>query len=291
MTTRSRAFIHTSEVLTVESENTGRQYQIAIALPASYHYKPAVAYPVVYVLDSNVVFEAVAALARFMHLGGTFPEVVVAGIGYPLHGFYGDDFDQFYIRRSQDFTSVIDEQYEQFVRTKLGLKDIRIDSGGAARFQKFVTEELVSRVESEYRASPVDRTLLGHSTGGHFALYALFKQPQAFHRYVVGSPSLGYGGRALFALENEYAGQHQGLPVRLFLAIGEEEERPSFSPIGYLASLVSVSDFYRFSAILEERQYEGLDFTKKVFEGFDHCSVLGPFVSAGLKCVFTYTHE
>lgn len=286
MTSRPRASIHTSEVLTVDSENTGREYQISIALPASYHHKPEQAYPVVYVLDANLAFEMVTGSARMMQMCGVLPEVLVVGIGYPLAGFYGDDFFQFFIRRAQDLASVVDERYEDFVRTTFNMGDVDIETGGAAQFLRFVTEEVVPLVEAEYRVNAMDRTLLGASTGGHFALYTLLKQPQAFHKYVVGSPSLGYGDRALFALENEYAAQHQDLPARLFLAIGEEEERPPFSPAGYIATIVSVSDFYRFAAILEGREYEGLEFTKKLFEGFEHCSVMGPLITAGLKRVF-----
>jgi hypothetical protein len=291
VTRRSRASIHTSEVLTVESKNTGWEYQISIGLPASYDYKPEQTFPTIYVLDGNLLFEMVVGATRMMQLCGTLPEVLVVGIGYPLEGFYGDDFDQFFVRRAQDLTSVVDRQYEQFVRARFKMGNVEIETGGAAQFLKFLAEELVPMIEAEYRVSSMDRTLLGHSTGGHFALYTLFQQPQAFEKYVVGSPSLGYGERALFALENEYAAQHQDLPARLFLAIGEEEERPPFSPAGYIATIVSVSDFYRFAAILQERKYDGLKFTKKLFEGYDHCNVTGPLISAGLKNVFANEKE
>jgi predicted alpha/beta superfamily hydrolase len=228
----------------------------------------------------------VTGIARLMQMGGLLPEVIVASIGYPLEGFYGADFQQFFMRRAKDLTSVRDERYEQFVRKVTQNADLAIETGGAEPFRKFVTEEVTALVEGRYRASAVDKTLLGDSSGGHFAIYAMLRQPRSFQRYVVGSPSLGFGERALFKLESEYAEQYKELPVKLFLGIGGQEEHPSFSAAGYLGTIVSVSDFYRFVAILQERGYEGLQFAKRLFEGFDHTDVIGPIVAAGLRDVF-----
>jgi len=51
--------------------------------------------------------------------------------------------------------------------------------------------------------------------------------------------------------------------------------------------IVSVSGFYRFAALLEERGYASLVFSKKVFEGHGHTDVMGPFVTSGLKYLFS----
>jgi len=102
----------------------------------------------------------------------------------------------------------------------------------------------------------------------------------------VGSPTLGYGEKALFKLESTYAVAHQELPARLFLGIGDQEEQAPFSALGHRGTIVSVSDFYRFAAILQERGYDGLKFTKRVFTGFDHTDVPGPIFAAGLRYVF-----
>ena len=142
-------------------------------------------------------------------------------------------------------------------------------------------------VEKEYRLDPDDRTLLGHSSGGHFALYALLRQPELFNRYAVGSPSLGFGNGRLFDLEQEYASRSDELPARLFLGIGEEEEHSPLSPAGYIGEIVSVSDFYRFAAVLEDRGYRNLLMSKKVFEGHGHTDVFGPFVASGLRYLFS----
>jgi predicted alpha/beta superfamily hydrolase len=286
MRTRTAASFHTSEALTVESKNTGQEYLISVGLPASYDHKPETTFPVIYVLDGNLLFEIVTGISRLMQLGSLLPEAIVVGIGYPLEGFYGDGFQQFFIRRAGDLYAVVDERYEQFAARVSGAESSATKTGGAEPFRKFLTEELATLVESRYRASSEDKTLLGASTGGHFAIYDMLQQPQSFEKYVIGSPALGYGEGALFKLESEYAKQHKDLPIKLFLGIGGEEEHAPFSPAGYLGTIVSVSDFYRFSAILQGRGYEGLQFRKRVFEGFDHADVGGAFAAAGLKFVF-----
>lgn len=291
MSTRTQASIHTTEVLTVVSKNTGQEYRISISLPSSYHHKPITSFPTIYVVDGNLLFEMVTGIARMMQQGRVIPEVVVVSIGYPLEGFYGDDFRQFFVRRAKDLTSVVDKQYERSLRDLFKIEHMKIETGGAGHFLRFITEELMSMIEKRYRVSSVDKTLLGHSTGGHFVLYTLFHQPRAFQRYVVGSPSLGIGQRVLFNMESEYKKQHKELPIKLFLGIGEEEEHSSVSSSGYLDTIVSVSDYCRFAAILDDRGYDGLKFSKKIFEGYGHTDVVGPIISMGLKKVFANNRE
>ena len=127
-------------------------------------------------------------------------------------------------------------------------------------------------------------TLAGHSLGGMAAAYSLLQRPQRFQRYVIGSPALGYGERALFACEKEYAAVHKDLPVRVFLGIGGDEETANSR--NWLDALVSVSDFHCFAAVLESRGYEGLTLTRRVFEGHTHLTVPAPLFQAGLASVF-----
>jgi predicted alpha/beta superfamily hydrolase len=287
-----------------------KEYRISVSLPASYDHAPDKTFPTVYMVDGNVFYEMVTGTARLMAMSGLIPEVIVVSVGYPLDGLYGDNWLQFFVRRSKDLTSVVDERYEEFVstlvndpkraRTAVTKKkdyeefdstvvndpETKVETGRAESFHKFLTAELTPLVEERYRVNPHDKTLLGDSTGGHFALYSLFTEPGGFQRYVVGSPTLGYGERALFKLENAYAESYQELPARLFLGIGDQEELAPFSALGHRGVIVTVSDFYRFAAILQERGYDGLQFTKRVFTGFDHTDVPGPVFAAGLRYVF-----
>ena len=120
-----------------------------------------------------------------------------------------------------------------------------------------------------------DRTLLGHSWGGLFALYALFQQAHLFQRYVVVSPDLPHGNGVLLDDEQKYAERHSTLAVRLYLAYGEPEvndyERPFLE---------------RFLSALQSRQYAGFTLTYQTFANCTHCAVVAPAYQAGLVAVF-----
>jgi len=281
-TARAKVSLPASEVLPLHSAQTGQDYEIFVSLPFSYRRTPGKTYPTVYVLDGNLFFGLVAHIVRILDLGAPFPEVIVAGIGYPLDET-GDAYRREFVRRRiLDFTPVVDRRFEEDSCAFHGLN--RVETGGAGRFLRFIAEELVPAVESEYRADPADRTLAGHSLGGMFTLYALFQEPRIFHRFVSGSPALGYAGSALFAVEEEYARSHTDLPAALFLAIGDLEEVLNMS--NPLDATVLVSHFYRFSATLERRGYPSLQLKRQIFPGYAHLNIPAPLFQAGLESVF-----
>jgi len=58
-------------------------------------------------------------------------------------------------------------------------------AGGADNFKKFMQEELVPFIDSNYRTVKNDRTIAGLSFGGLFAAYVLFAEPSLFQRYIL----------------------------------------------------------------------------------------------------------
>ena len=105
-------------------------------------------------------------IVRLLNWEGMLPEVIVVGIGYP--------------------TSDAD------IALDLRLRDMMPKAGPGARPDAclgFIREELIPHVEANYIADPGDRTIVGASAGGHFALYALFQASATFHRYCASSPA------------------------------------------------------------------------------------------------------
>jgi predicted alpha/beta superfamily hydrolase len=254
--------------------------KISVGLPHSYGHQPGQFFPILYVLDADLFFGLVTDMTRLMHIDGACSEIIVVGLGYPLHELYGSEFKHFIVRRHYDFSPVADPMVERELEGWLHLD--RVPTGGARRFLQVIEQEVLPMVEAEYRACPGDRALLGHSAGGMFALYALWQEPRLFRRFVIGSPPLGWGEEALFALESDYAREHDRLPARVFLGIGKEEE----TIVTPLDALVSVSAFQRFVAVMGHRQYKELALTSKVFEGQTHCTVVAPLFLEGIRYVF-----
>jgi hypothetical protein len=78
----------------------------------------------------------------------------------------------------------------------------------------------------------------------------------------------------MFTLESEFAKKHDSLPAQIYLSAGELEED---------ADSTTLTDMYRFAALLESRKYTGFSLTKQVFLDNNHCEVVAPAFQAGLK--------
>lgn len=287
------ATVASSETFDVTSERTGEEYRIFVGFPASYGLDDRARFPAIYLLDGNAAFPVVTGLARTMqgarsmpHLGRGIPPAVIVGIGYPLEGDIWDAsrIETAVQRRTKDYSGFISSDVEETIRTDLG---IETETGGAEAFGGFVVDELLPLMEDRYRLDPDDRTIWGASLGGYFALYALFQRPGSFHRFAVTSPPLEEGQGELFDLEADYANQFDDLPAKVFLAIGEEEQPSQLSPDHYIGKEVSVWDFYRFAALLRERNYPSLEMATKVFADHHHTDVIAPFTAASLLWLFS----
>lgn len=267
-----------TEARTLQSLVTGQEYLVSVALPFRYTENPEKVYPVIYVLDANLFFGMVVDMVRAMNVRVPFcnelPAAVIVGVGYPVTGALAESHAHVMHWRMRDFLPTRDEGAEQFIRETFPISE-RIISGGASPFLQFIQQELVPMIDANYRTDTADRTLLGHSWGGLFALYALFHQPDLFQRYVVVSPDLPHGNGTVLDDEQRYAAERDSLAVRLYLAFGEPEisdyERPFLE---------------RFLPALQSRPYAGFKFTYQSIAHCTHCAVVAPAFQAGLSTVF-----
>lgn len=272
------ATIPGTEVRTLRAAAVNQEYQISVALPFHYAEYPERAYPVIYVLDANLNFALVVEMVRTLSIRvpfcRTFPDALIVGIGYPANGSLAETYAQVMHLRMRDFLPVRDVGAEGFIQDVFPVSN-PVASGNAHHFLQFIQRELLAWIEAEYRVDASDRTLMGFSWGGEFALYALFQQPHLFQRYVVVSPDLPYGNGAILDHEQDYAARQTRLAVRLYLAYGEPElndyERPYVE---------------RFLSALEIRGYADFQLTYQTIPNCDHCAVVAPAFLAGLQAVF-----
>ncbi len=281
MTLPPQANVSTTETQIIHSFLTGRDYQISVGLPLSFQPGAERKYPLLLLLDANLFFNMLTDTARVMHLFQSVPEVIVVGIGYPLKSLLGEDFKRFVTHRVKDFTPVQSKFLEGQLHDWLGGSEVK--TGGAQQFLGFIRDELLPCIEARYPADPDDRTLVGHSLAGLFALHALFQEPRIFHRYVSGSPALGYAEQSVFLTEQDYAQANVDLPADVYLAIGSDEE----SMLNPLDSMITVPDFYRFTSYLQQRDYPHLRLTRNLFEGHTQFTIPAQAFQAGLRAVFS----
>jgi predicted alpha/beta superfamily hydrolase len=243
--------IPNSEVRTMKSSATGRDYDIYVFFPDAYA-KGTRKLPVVYALDGQWDFKLLASVYGGLFYDKFVPEMMVVAVTY--HGGNPD----YNALRAMDYTP----------------KPVPLQpgSGGAPKFLTFLKTELIPFVEANYRADPSRRVLLGSSLGGLFSLYAMFTEPKLFSGYVAASPAVTYGDGFVLKQEAEYAAKHKDLPARLFISVGEIEDlaRP-------------VNDFTR---ILGGRGYDGLKIESRILSGERHAGNKPEAFNRGLRFIF-----
>ncbi len=268
-----------SEMRLLDSQQTGRKYRITVALPYAYSQPRVeswpfddapVQWPVVYLLDANWYFGMVTDIVRSTAWCRGTTDAIVVGIGYPEAEDPQETWREAFARRNMDFTAVRSEEREQQVGE---MTNRPIRTGNAGHFHKFIKEELIPLVERSYRADPSRRILAGHSLGADFAAFALFEEPELFDAFIIGSCGPGDYDRFTFKSEEAFARDHTELPARVFLSVGELEER---------ADSPAVTDTLRFATQMESRNYAGLTLVKQVFADRNHCEVVAPGLQAGL---------
>ncbi|EDY83721.1 Putative esterase superfamily [Verrucomicrobiia bacterium DG1235] len=151
------------------------------------------------------------------------------------------------------------------------------EMGGAPIFLECIKQKIVPMIEEEFRTVPGERTLMGHSFGGLFGLFALFEEPSYFKNYVVGSPSLFWDEKLMLKLENEYSKNNDNLGVNLFMAVGTAED----------AEFVDMdADLQEFVEHLQSRNYQGLNLGTKVWDGQQHMASMFLSYTEGVGFVF-----
>ena len=142
--------------LTIASTHAAMTYDVQVYLPAGYATSTR-RYPVIYAADAEWRFNVLSDVLERQNRA-----IILVNVGN-MGG----------ARRFVDFTMP-----------------------GAEAYYRFLTQELIPRVEAAYRADPADRTYCGHSLSGEFALYAFYlEQPGArFFRSIISEEgSFWYG--------------------------------------------------------------------------------------------------
>jgi len=254
---RQRSFpkvtIADSELRTITSTSTGRDYDLYIHIPKQYDKNLTAKYPVLYALDGQWVFKLLDEEVGGLVVAGYVPEVIIVGITYP-----GENVD-YEALRGMDYTPTpID-----------GVKG----SGDGPKFLRFLKTELIPFVETNYRADSGHRVLIGGSLGGTFTLYAMFSDPSLFSAYLSEAPAVLHDEYYAVKLEAKYARTYKELPVKLFVAVGGWD---------HLSGPVQ-----EFMHNLQSRNYKGLQMEARIIEGERHTTAVPEAYNRGLRFLFS----
>lgn len=221
-----------------------RTYKLYVSAPPSYSSAESVGrrYPVIYLNDGDLHFLAAAGEPLLSWYNRSLEETIVVGVSYSV----GEDP---IASRQRDLTPVRDESFAN-------------DTGGAREYLETIKTSVVPLIEASYRTDPARRTLAGHSFGAVFGAYVLLTEPELFANYILVSPALWYADHALAGYESRYAGTHDDLKARVYMAAGDLE-----GPNGGLKRVDMVNDEIAFAAKLRSRGYESLVLRDEVLTG------------------------
>ncbi|MBI1769453.1 MAG: alpha/beta hydrolase [Bacteroidetes bacterium] len=238
------------------SESVKDTFYIDIQLPAAYFKNPDKKYPTAYLVDGNFYFPMMSAIKEQYEFTGLMKSVILVGIGYKSF-------------QMMDSLRVRDYLYPRALPS-----DEVITDGGAQKFLDFITQELIPKVDAEYRTEKDNKALLGHSFGGYFVLYSLLHQLQNkrndFRTFISASPSLWYNNFYLNQLPDLLGKNQQDLNV--FVSVGGKED-----PVWSVKPVTDLSDK------VQEKRIKGLQFQSRVYNHLNHMDVAVLAFTMGLQ--------
>ena len=198
--TKDNELLGLGTYLTIESEILPEDRPIIISLPNGYEESEA-HYPVLYLLDGLGNIKHVVGTIELLTESGIVPPMIIVGI---------ESLD-----RARDLTPSNAGENVYGGSGNAGIPQ----SGGAPKFLRFLQNELIPYVESNYRTHPY-RILEGHSFGGLFSVYALMEKPELFDALIVQSPALWWNNEEMTKKATAFFNSHPDLNKSIYFGIG-----------------------------------------------------------------------
>jgi predicted alpha/beta superfamily hydrolase len=223
-------------------------FSLFISLPKNYANRKNEKFPVIYLLDANAYIDIVSDMIREKKNNS-----ILIGIGYK-------DAAAMDSLRDRDYTF-----------PEAGPQDSFRLSGGAGNFLSFIRTELLPFIEKSYRSDTTRRTLMGHSLGGYFTLFALEQQlrsqQQVFRAFVAASPSLEYGNKYLFNQFRDPLIHARQQKTDLYISTGGKEDDTGTE---------TVDNFNAFYKLLCEDRFKKIRIVREIFPAYGHMETAVP---------------
>lgn len=255
------------------AEKTNREYKIFSAWPKG--PAPKEGWPVIYVLDANIMFLTMVETARMVERHNQKTGVVVIGVGYR-------DAQDRKKERALDLTARVGSAPNKMLGT-----------GGAEDFLQFIEQDLKPYVNKRFTINHQHESIFGHSFGGHFVLYSLINKPTLFDNFIAASPSIWFEdkmltlpnvrGRLMPKLQNTQA------RPRSLITVGEYEQKadPDFPP----RSLVRINAAKQVDNAREYAQWlveqQGVSSQFSLLAGENHGTVIPAAISRAVRFIFS----
>lgn len=241
--------IENTEVKSLKSSRNGKEYELYIQLPSSYHTS-ASSFPVIFLNDTPFSFPIASGVVGLLG-GNDIGEVILVGISYSKGDKVG-------ISRTRDYTPTFAPDETSYY----SLESKKV-SGQSDNYIEFISGQVLPYVKAHYRADFSNKIFVGHSFSGLLGVSILLKQPELFDHYIIGSPSLWYDNRVMFSLEEAYSKNHKSMKANVYMYVGDSEDTEDHKMI---------YDITSFEKVLKSRNYSGLNVKSEVLQNATHHS-------------------
>lgn len=229
--------IGTTERITMTSTNVNDDFKIYVYLPPNYP-QANFNYPLIIGLDGDSEFENMAGIVSQGIQKGGIPSSIFIGVGYG-----GTD------RRNRDYTPSITQGVEND------------ETGGAENFYNFIRTELIPELENNYQIDTANtKTLMGHSYGGLFTLFAMFQERNSnpFDKFIPVASSFWYDSGVIFEFEETYSQNNSDFQATVYTTMGS------------LEGVVMVASFEEMNQRINNRDYPNLVYKSKILKKYGH---------------------
>lgn len=269
----------------LRAEKMARNFEIFVSLPASHMPGSLRRYPALFVLDANIEFSTVAEAAARMAAAGEIAETVVVGVGTPR----SEGPMEFGFRRFEEFSPPSPPGYGynddlgRIFRSLFAVRgqDARRRLGRAPALHDFLVGELLPLLQRQLPIDTADLGLLGHSAGGTFVAYSLYRPDSPFRRYFAVSPGVGISDSWL--IKHAPASDISPSARLVVLTVGGLEMDNAFNCIAGIDRTGELGQHLR------ERRPQ-LDLHCECLEGETHSSVYPRAVALSLRAGYGVSH-
>ncbi len=240
--------------------NEERQYWVY--LPPNYTNEQfgKASYPVIYLLDGDKNFISTVAIQQIFTKGmyNNMPECIIVGV-------LNTD-------RTRDLTPS---------KSYLLHKGKRMfeNSGGSDTFLRFLTQELRSKVEFDYRTNGYN-ILIGHSFGGLFTMNTLIHHTNIFDAYIAIDPSLWWDNNKMYNDAKMMWDTTDFKGKSLYMAIAKDEDNSASDNSNHTASIKT------FCNDILGSSSTNLNVKWTFYENEDHGTVVTPGIFDALREIF-----
>ncbi len=256
-----------TETFEIVSTNTGKSYEILVQLPGDYKETTA-HYPVIYVVAPSPFPEGYKAVLEPLLKRSQIPDPIVVSIGSASLGggrvaFGGGRGAAAAARWSDDLTLGV----QSYINSKS-------TGGKAAAFVSFFEQELIPKIETQYRVAPGDRCLAGHSVGAVFVIETALTRPDLFSKYLALAPSAQWADYNVVRLANEKMRMEFDPNIRLYIAAAGDD------------TTTYIIGFDRLKKALDSRERMNFKVQTELLSGRDHDAVVVPGAQQGLLYLY-----